>query len=415
MRRSISSCGTERVKLTPDQRIVPALMFHTVGLQEHRWLWPELAEPLESFERKIQLLERKGFYSICWDELYGYMAGETRLPPNSILLTFDDGYLDNWVFVYPILKRYGFKATIFVNPDFVDPASSPRATLEDVWAGRCTQDELRVDGFLSWEEMRRMEASGLVDIQSHALTHTWYFSGPRILDFHAPAELSPYPWLFWNARPDRKPFYLAEDQRGFLPWGYPVLEHEKSLLARRFVPDEGAMSMFVDYVREHGGPALFERTNWREELLRYAGAQFTGGHVPGAYESESDRRERIRHELAESKRLIETHLNKSVEYICWPGGGNDPEVQAMAREVGYKSWTLGSRDASSKRNVPGAAPVSIKRMGTTNRIEIGGRCVGSGGAAYQLMRIAAHQRSSAYALLVRAYKMLAMTRLVGQA
>jgi hypothetical protein len=176
------------------------------------------------------------------------MSGKKPLSGRSVMLTFDDGYLDNWVFVYPILKKYGMKGTIFVTTDFADPSLEKRLNLDDVWQGRAIMEELQPAGFLNWAEMKEMLDSGFIDIQSHGKTHTWYFSGPKIIDFHLPAEKSKYPWLFWNERPDQKPFYLNEDQQSFLPWGYPVLEHDKSLDVRRFFPDPEAIKGLLGFV-----------------------------------------------------------------------------------------------------------------------------------------------------------------------
>ena len=47
-----------------------------------------------------------------------------------------------------------------------------------------------------------------MDIQSDTMTHTWHFCGDEIIDFHHPGN-NKYPWLFWNARPERKSFYLT--------------------------------------------------------------------------------------------------------------------------------------------------------------------------------------------------------------
>ena len=82
-----------------------------------------------------------------------------------------------------------------------------------------------------------MERSGVVDIQSHALTHTWYFSGPVLIDFHRPGN-NRYPWLAWNLRPDQKPFYMENDQSGLVPWGAPIYEYEKALICKRYFPPE---------------------------------------------------------------------------------------------------------------------------------------------------------------------------------
>ena len=391
-----------------DTSIVPALMFHSVGLEDHPWVWSGISEPVTSFAAKISAFEKKGFTGVFWSELYDYMAGGRPLSDNSILLTLDDGYLDNWVYVYPILKKYGMKGTIFVSPDFVDPEAELRFNLDDVEAGRCQVDQLAVAGFLSWAEMREMRKSGLIDIQSHAMTHTWYFSGPTVVDFHRHHDIAPYPWLFWNARPDRKPFYLIENQKDFLPVGYPILESEKSLIARRYFPDDGAVDEVLQFVESRGSAEFFFGSDWRTDMGIFLERKFGKSELPGRYESGEEREARLVGELRESKTLIEENLQKRVEYMSWPGGGNDEIVQHLAKDLGYKSWTLSSRCLPEKRNRPGADPISIKRMGTTNRITVRNKDCGMGGPGYQLWRILAHQGSRLYASAVYLRKLLAL-------
>lgn len=388
-------------------------MFHSVGLQAHPWAWSHISESLESFEAKIALLKSRGFTGVHWHELYDYMAGRKDLPGDSILLTFDDGYLDNWTYVYPILRKYAFKGTIFVNPDFVDPGTDLRPNLDDANAGRCSHDQLPVAGFLNWAEMREMEISGLIDIQSHAMTHTWYFSGPKIVDFHRPHSISPHPWLFWNARPDRKPFYLAEDQQAFLPWGYPILEHQKSLVCRRFFPDDDGIGEITDFVAENGGQTFFENADWRKVLETRLPRDLHTVGLPGRYESDDERTARITDELQTSKRQIESNLDKQVDFICWPGGANDRSVHDIARKVGYKSWTLDSRSKLDKRNVPGEDPETIKRIGTSNDVIVKDRRCGTGGAHFQMLKILSHQNSGIYNAGFKAYQLAALVKALG--
>lgn len=385
-------------------------MFHSVGLENHPWVWSYISEPVRTFEEKIALLKKKGFVGVHWHELYEHMAGRCVLPDNAIFLTFDDGYLDNWVYVYPILKKYGMKGTIFVSPDFIDPAEAVRANLDDVAEGRCKPEELSEAGFLNWAELREMESSGLIDIQSHAMTHTWHFTGPRIVDFHRHYPTTPYPWLFWNTRPDRKPYYLTEDQQSFLPWGYPIFEHGKALVATRFLPDAKAVAHVTGEVTERGGLDFFRRPDWRQILLDRCASEFEGGLMPGTYESPESRRARIADELQRSKDIIGTKLGKQVDFICWPGGGNDEQVQEIARNSGYKSWTLSSSSEQDKRNRPGADPGSIKRIGTSNRIRVRGRRCGTGGARLQVVRVLAHQGSALHMAAAKAYKLSALAR-----
>jgi len=383
-------------------------MFHSVGLENHPWTWNYISEPLATFEAKIALLKKKGFTGVFWNELYEHMAGQHTLPDNSILLTFDDGYLDNWAHVYPILRKYGMKGTIFVSPDFVDPSDEVRPNLDDVAEGRCRANDITVAGFLNWAEMREMEKSGLIDIQSHAMSHTWFFSGPKIVGFHEPQEVTPYPWLFWNERPVRKPFYLNEDQQQFLPWGYPILEHQKSLTTKRFFPDEGAVDEITSFVAAHGGREFFAGPDWRSVLERQVATISLHGNLPGRYESDEARAARITDELKRSKELLEKNLEKAVDFICWPGGANDETVQKTARSLGYRSWTLSSSNQLEKRNHPGVNPISIKRIGTSNGIVVKGRRCGTAGPFFQVWGVLEHQGSILYWALIKAYKLIAL-------
>lgn len=392
-----------------DPRIVPALMFHTVGLERHPWVWSEISESVESFESKISLLAAKKFCTISWSDLYSYMGGTKDVPLDSILLTFDDGYLDNWVFIYPLLKKYGMQATIFVNPDFVQPGDQARPNLDDVWSGRCRREDLTIAGFLNWAELESMQRSGVIDIQSHARTHTWYFSGPEIVDFYVPRPIEPYPWLLWNARPDRKPFYLSENQQDFVPWGTPVFEHEKSLIVRRFYPDEQLVRRVTDHVADHGGKEFFNQSDWESRLRALAASTTEGRSFPGRYETDPEYEARVHDELAGSKAMLEEKLGKSVDFVCWPGGGNNDTVRRIAKEVGYKAWTLSSRDQGEKRNIAGTDPRTIKRIATSNSIHVKGRGCGVGGAKFQLLRIFAHQKSWMHNILLKGYKFAALS------
>jgi len=369
-----------------------------------------ISEPLDTFEGKIALLKKKGFSGVFWGELYRHMAGKVILPENSILLTFDDGYLDNWINVFPILQKYGMKATIFVNPDFVHPGTALRSCRESNSGKEDSRNSVQPAGFLNWAEMREMEASGLVDIQSHAMTHTWHFTGPSVVDYHRPHDIAPFPWLFWNERPDRKPFYMTEDQQSMLPWGYPIFEHDKALVARRFFPDADAIQKIVQIVDKEGGSTFFDRREWRRNLEERTRSLFRDGVIPGRYESDEEKVSRVEGELTESKHLIEKNLNKEVKYICWPGGANDEFVRRAAAKVGYLSWTLDSRSLLRKRNRPGEDPVSIKRMGTTNQVVMKGRYCGMAGPSYQLLRVTAHQGSAVDKLLAKAYKFAVFLR-----
>lgn len=107
-----------------------------------------LAVPINDFDTQMKFLAESGCITITPEELYAGLNGEIELPPKPVLITFDDGYIDNYTNAFPILKKYGLRATIFVIPSFTD--SYPN--------------------YLTWEQLKEMEENGIT-IQSHTMTH----------------------------------------------------------------------------------------------------------------------------------------------------------------------------------------------------------------------------------------------------
>jgi hypothetical protein len=392
------------MNILPDQTIVPVLTFHSVGMQHDSWVWSHLSERADVFECLLRRLREAGYRTVGLRDLYSHMSGEQICPPKSIVVVFDDGYLDNWVSVAPILRKYDMRGVVYVNPDFVDPGEEARPTIEDGSAE--IPDTRRPDqiGFMNWKELEIADREGVLDVQSHSQTHTWYFSGSRIVDYYSPFNAPKYPWMAWNARPDRKPFYLQEDQTEFVSWANPVFEFEKSLLVRRFFPDEDLIQDLIETAHRKYGRRLFEDSGLMSDFLELAAGITGGGDFPGRIESDDEYQERVTWELSRSKQIIETRLNKQVEFLCWPGGGVNDVCKATAAEVGYKAWTLPSSELPKKRNQPGENPREIRRLSAMRDVFLLGRRWGRGGELLLFLDILAHQHSAAFNLLRRLYK-----------
>jgi peptidoglycan/xylan/chitin deacetylase (PgdA/CDA1 family) len=335
-------------------------MYHSVGRVLDDWAWSELTVPAPVFENQLQWLRRRGWRTATLDELHAHTTGERLLPERTVVLTFDDGYADNWTYVTPLLEAYGFNGTVLVTPEFVDRRSLVRPTLADARAGRADADTLEVRGFMTWDELREASGRGVLSVQCHGLTHTWYPVSDRVVDFHHPGDH--LYWLDWNAFPEDKPDYLRAPAQTRVPLGTPVYEHAKSLSSRRYFPDPEEGVHMAEFVAGNGAASFFERPGWRalldEELARWRSSRTGAGRA----ETDAERSERIDAELVTSRETIARELGAPVDFLVWPGGGYDGQAMARAKDI-YRAVTISSAERWRYRNRPGENPGAIVRRG----------------------------------------------------
>ena len=155
---------------------VPVLMYHHVSPETG----PITTHP-KNFESQMKGLVDEGYTTLTCEQFADFLAGKPT-PPKSVLLTFDDGYLDNWVHAHPILKKYGLRATIFVVTGLIGDGpvrpcaeqrteSLPRlpSHLEcrALWAAGSTDSAM-----LRWSEIQAMREAGTFEFHCHTHTHT---------------------------------------------------------------------------------------------------------------------------------------------------------------------------------------------------------------------------------------------------
>ncbi|MDD5129563.1 MAG: polysaccharide deacetylase family protein [Candidatus Omnitrophica bacterium] len=93
---------------------VPILMYHNIGYEEGSFY----VAP-ENFAKQMEYIKNKGYEVITLDELVQGIKNNKSFKRNKVVITFDDGYRDNFQYAYPVLKKFGFPATIFIISDFV--------------------------------------------------------------------------------------------------------------------------------------------------------------------------------------------------------------------------------------------------------------------------------------------------------
>jgi len=334
---------------------LPVVMYHGIGQPLQGWLWNHLITRVDLFEKQLTLLDRNGYDCLSLDDFRERQEAGQAGQKREVVLTFDDGYLDNWVFAYPVLKKLGWQGTIYVNPDFVDPGETPRPTLEDVWSGKLAMSDLSAHGFLNRAELRLLQASGVMTIGSHSNSHTWYATGPAIVDFHRPGLSTP--WLAWNSRPDRKHAYLTENQDDLVPWGTPIHENGRSLGIRRYFPAPEISAAATAFVADRGGAAFFDTPDWRAQLE----AALPGETGQGAFETDADMMARFREEIFGGKAFLEEIIGEEVRHFCWPGGAYCDESWPLAAEAGHTTICVSRRDRPRWNDDD---PALVRRIGS---------------------------------------------------
>lgn len=94
---------------------IPVLMYHHVN----DFREDSITISQGNFESQIKYLKEAGYNSISLPEMFEIMYGRATPPKKPVLITFDDGYADNLVYAFPILKKYQMKAAIFVTTSLV--------------------------------------------------------------------------------------------------------------------------------------------------------------------------------------------------------------------------------------------------------------------------------------------------------
>lgn len=130
---------------------VPILMYHYISeppedADEYR---TDLSVPPERFRQQLQYLRDHGFTPIDLYDLSLAVTARKELPEKPVILTFDDGYVDNYHNAFPILREFGYSGTFFVVTEFVDT---------------------QAPAYMSWAMIEEMAAAGM-RIENHSRTH----------------------------------------------------------------------------------------------------------------------------------------------------------------------------------------------------------------------------------------------------
>ena len=116
---------------------IPVLEYHEVAesVDEDAYAYNV---PPEDFRQQLDYLQQQGYTTISMLDFMKAKRGKMELPAKPIILTFDDGYEDNYTEMLPILEEYGMKATVYV-----------------------ITNQIGQPGYLTWDQLRAMQVRGI--------------------------------------------------------------------------------------------------------------------------------------------------------------------------------------------------------------------------------------------------------------
>lgn len=136
-----------------DRIDLPIIMYHGL-LKEEKRQGQFIISP-NLFEQDLRYLQENGYTTVVIADLIAYVQDGKPLPEKPVMLTFDDGYYNNYLYAFPLLKQYNCKMVLSPIGRYTDEYTQNKDTHANY--AHC-----------SWDALREMMASGLVEFQNHS-------------------------------------------------------------------------------------------------------------------------------------------------------------------------------------------------------------------------------------------------------
>lgn len=209
--------------MTPAPQGVLVLEYHHVSddVEDEGWAY---TVPVADFKEQLDYLQAQGYTTISMQDFVRAKKGKQELPDKPVILTFDDGYEDNYTVLLPMLEERGMKATVYMVTNSI---------------GR--------KGYLSWNQLRDMQNRG-IELGSHTANHQPLTSLER--DKQAEEMKLSKLLMEWNGL---KTIFTFSYPNGAYDEGMPELLKENEYLTA--VTGDGGLNTFKT------NPYLLQRTN----------------------------------------------------------------------------------------------------------------------------------------------------------
>jgi len=147
----LSVLGTKTgPQLFEKQERVPVFLYHYIEYVKDDPGRQKLTVPPNIFISQIETLKNAGYTFITPNDLMDDLLGKTKLPEKLVILTFDDGYMDFYTDVFPILKKENVKGVAYIVPNFLNRPN-----------------------YMFTFQLKEVAKSPLVEIGAHTMNHVW--------------------------------------------------------------------------------------------------------------------------------------------------------------------------------------------------------------------------------------------------
>lgn len=293
---------------------VPVVVYHSVT-DVPDWLidGDGCAVSKRTFAAHMDTLKRMSCNVMQTSDVVAMRLRGERPPENTVMVQFDDGYLDNHVAALPILRKYGFPATIFASSDFIADGHDvrPCADADD-------DAPVKVVGYMNRAELRAVDQDPLFAIECHSTDHGRVAVGPGDGAVLSADNWRPLVPLQWAQIDGPKAEWYRWSVPPALPLGSALPAHDSSL------------SGFI----------------WRD----------------GDVEDVQSFTARVRGELAEAKSVLEDILERPLKIMCWPFDRSNEISVKQALDLGFAAVTGGYGD-----NREGDRPDILSRVHFNDR------------------------------------------------
>lgn len=294
-----------------NKKAVPIFLYHQVNNLSN--VKPEL------FEEHLKIIKSLEMKTATITEYF-----EKKVTKNTVLITFDDGYYDNFKYVFPLLKKYNMKATIFLNTLYIGNDRENNTKIDTNFNTNLKAIKKYMETgngsteqYMSWEEIKLMYDSGLVDFQAHSHKHMPIFTNNKILGFTKKEKM------------DSTDLYLY----GKLENDFPIFRKRGEYTGKATIIKKEFFQIFREYYLKNLKNKFKEK-----ELLKEAQKFINKNKIYFHLETDGEYENRIKEEYLKNKDLIEKNVGNKVLFFCWPWGHRSKETMKVLKKYGVKGF-----------------------------------------------------------------------------